>query len=420
MQEEIYCLGSFSNLVATQLEAINSSVTRRRNATKKTCLILIDRTLDFGSVMSFSSDSLLDRIQTVLPRLPDHSSDICVNMSPLCAGTVGSIAPGCLAHKGPVLEWLVNLKQKDVLLNLCQEFQNLNDIQIKYPLRNIPQLLDRQILSTYSKETMKLMEHSGFIEQVLAVTETLNSAKNSTVELAMSIEKLLLQTIAADNGTSGAINQLCQLFRCRHERKLSVEVLLCILVNLYSMVGTQFVFQRHEEETLKKEIVDALYNDRHLLKESVFRVNHEITQEKANDLGHHIISKLQALLVARNNFSKYRNVLKYEGPHQPLVYNGLLDQLLTDLTDPHKPPIPELVHKSQGLFRSGFSKLLSSSHPSDNQTFFLFIIGGVSGQETRKIIEYFKKVKKEVIVGSTCLVSPSDVLSNYLNFEKFC
>lgn len=45
-------------------------------------------------------------------------------------------------------------------------------------------------------------------QQTLGVTETLKSAMNPAVELTMSIEKLLLQTMAADNGTSGAIVQV--------------------------------------------------------------------------------------------------------------------------------------------------------------------------------------------------------------------
>ena len=46
------------------------------------------------------------------------------------------------------------------------------------------------------------------LQQTLGVTEALKSAMNPAVELTMSIEKLLLQTMAADNGTSGAITQV--------------------------------------------------------------------------------------------------------------------------------------------------------------------------------------------------------------------
>jgi hypothetical protein len=55
-----------------------------QTAANRCSLILIDRTLDLASVTSHNTDSLLDRILAVLPRLPGHTSDVAVNMSPIC------------------------------------------------------------------------------------------------------------------------------------------------------------------------------------------------------------------------------------------------------------------------------------------------------------------------------------------------
>lgn len=49
-------------------------------------------------------------------------------------------------------------------------------------------------------------------------------------------------------------------------------------------------------------------------------------------------------------------------------------------------------------------------HPMDNKIVLLFVIGGITGQETRLIIDAFKTTGKHVIVGSTRFLSPSDVL----------
>lgn len=88
MQEDIYSLGHLSGLVASQLEALPDASNRRKTAANHCSLILIDRTLDLASVTSHNSDSLLDRILAVLPRLPGHSNDVAVNMSPICSAKV--------------------------------------------------------------------------------------------------------------------------------------------------------------------------------------------------------------------------------------------------------------------------------------------------------------------------------------------
>ena len=46
--------------------------------------MFIDRTLDLATAVSHSTDTLFDKIQQVLPRLPGHKTDVKVNMSYLC------------------------------------------------------------------------------------------------------------------------------------------------------------------------------------------------------------------------------------------------------------------------------------------------------------------------------------------------
>jgi len=52
--------------------------------TEKASLLLVDGSLDLASLTSHNSDSLMDRIQQVLPRLPGHVTDLRLDMTPLC------------------------------------------------------------------------------------------------------------------------------------------------------------------------------------------------------------------------------------------------------------------------------------------------------------------------------------------------
>lgn len=56
-----------------------------QSSSSRGSLILIDRTLDLVGPSGHSFDTLADIIIQLLPRLPQHSSDVAVDMSPLCS-----------------------------------------------------------------------------------------------------------------------------------------------------------------------------------------------------------------------------------------------------------------------------------------------------------------------------------------------
>ena len=47
--------------------------------------MIVDRTLDLVTPTSHAEETLMDRILTLLPRLPGHKIDSAINMSPLSA-----------------------------------------------------------------------------------------------------------------------------------------------------------------------------------------------------------------------------------------------------------------------------------------------------------------------------------------------
>lgn len=50
----------------------------------KVSVVFVDRSLDLASVTSHNAESLLDRIQHLLPRLPGHVTDVSVDMATVC------------------------------------------------------------------------------------------------------------------------------------------------------------------------------------------------------------------------------------------------------------------------------------------------------------------------------------------------
>ncbi|XP_039288782.1 sec1 family domain-containing protein 2-like [Nilaparvata lugens] len=410
MQEDIYSMGNLSTVIGNCLENHPLTPMRRKNASQRSTLILIDRHLDIASVSKFNLDNMLDRIRASLPPLPGHSCDVAVDMTPISISKQKqSISPGCLAHPDstvPVFDWLLSGKQKDVLFNLQKEvFDTI-------PTRNTPQSFKKQISSTFSGQWDLIINKCGILQQSLAVVESLTSANNTKLEMVVSIERLLLQSIAADNNTTGALQQFVTLIKSRHERNLSIDLLLTILVHLYSLIGTDYEIYADTEMLVQTELAHAIYSDRNDLSDSVLNVIVEPDSniESIEMFTRDIFSMLRRLSSSRNDLKRYKSLLRNEGPLQPLTHFGLIEQLILDLLDSRSTFIPDLVTTSSNL-RSGFSLLKRpAKHPMDNRNIIFFVVGGLTGHETRLLTESMTAAGKNVFVGSTRLLSPFDTL----------
>ena len=103
--------------------------------------MLVDRSLDLTGPSSHPTESLADRILSLLPHCPTDSNDVCVDMGPITAGTNGAAASsdgdrkscgggariihGSLAQPGntkaqQLLKTLIQSKQK-VSLAFCHD-----------------------------------------------------------------------------------------------------------------------------------------------------------------------------------------------------------------------------------------------------------------------------------------------------------
>jgi len=432
VREDIYSLGHLSGLIANQLEILPDANNRRKTAANRCSLILIDRTLDLASVTSHNTDSLLDRILAVLPRLPGHTSDVAVNMSPICDTKVSSplgnivLAPGCLAQPSfdlcqQMLEWLVSKKQKDVLMSLHHHLTALapsgGSNQVGKLLRVTPHSIDK-LVGLFRGHTELIYQCSGLLQQALAVTQTLRSPRSSQLDTIVSIEKLLLKNLGSTKDGAGILAQVTQLVKTRRERGLLLLDILGLLIHLYSLVGTDILFPAVEQSHLLGALTQALYEDREQLQGSLPKLADSKAENDFADIAHDIINKLQHIASARKNLVRYRTLLSHHKPSQPPAFHSLFHQLMADVLDPACPDLRDLTYKSAGLkdlLKSGFSLLLNrqrQQHPLDNPQLIVFVLGGITAQEVKLIQEMVisSGQKTQVLVGSTRVLSPSDTV----------
>ncbi|CAH6888699.1 Scfd2 [Phodopus roborovskii] len=103
VREECFAVGSLSRIIATDLANYAPAKNRKKTAAGRASVVFVDRTLDLTGAVGHHGDSLVEKILSVLPQLPGHTSDVMVNMTELTAVQMVEenqtvIAPGCLAQ----------------------------------------------------------------------------------------------------------------------------------------------------------------------------------------------------------------------------------------------------------------------------------------------------------------------------------
>ncbi|CAG2202188.1 unnamed protein product [Mytilus edulis] len=106
------------------------------------------------------------------------------------------------------------------------------------------------------------------------------------------------------------------------------------------------------------------------------------------------------------------------GPSQLMP---ILKQLINVMFDPSKPELPDVELKSSGfgdLLKSGFGlfRTVSKPRPSDHPLLIIFVVGSVTSTELKQIKDLCASLKlsSQVIVGSTRLIKPEDIVTSIL------
>ncbi|KAK9498781.1 hypothetical protein O3M35_003342 [Rhynocoris fuscipes] len=421
VQEEIYCLGILSSLVGSQLQKHRSSALRAKMATSKLSLILIDRTLDLSGVMYAGKEVFLDKVKSVLPPFPGHNIDVAIDVSSICyskneKNDFTCMAPGCLHEpQSDTFDLFINKSLNEIVKELYKKLALASNNKI--PESVSINELESLILKNFTKKYEQIRIHSDAIQASLGIIETMKSSEISNLEMAEGSQKMLLQSVAAEGNTDEAMRQLKELVKLRKKRGFSFEIILTIITFFYSLIGQKYSINKTLENELQNVIENALLEDKEKfgLTKTILE---NVDESNVKEFCKKIFTKLQYLKNARSHLNKYSDIAVYEGPVLPLAYNGLIKQLICDIVDVTKPEIPDLRYKANyGLrdnFTSRFSKILnvSKSHVMDNDNILVYVIGGITAQEIKFIKNCFKAYRKNVIIGSTSIVSEVQVLNN--------
>ncbi|XP_072176928.1 sec1 family domain-containing protein 2-like [Diadema setosum] len=435
INEDIYCLGPTSRMIATELAHLTSARNRRKAATKRASILFLDRTLDLVGPTCHGRESLADKIMAVLPALNGHSCDVAVDMSDLCSN--GSkynplvLAPGCLAHPHhqpsvDLVKALITAKQKESLMDvnrrvvetITRERLPFDPAAAKIGRINAGSL--RAHLQLFKGSSSAFRNSSPLLQLGLACVHTLTSPTLSRWDDLHTSEKLMLQSSGEGNGRSIA-SLLLDLLQnpTKQTRGYTLEEAVLLILHGYSLVGDEGKGSLEKERQLQKFVSQMLTHapdNSELLRLLVGENRSEASSQRA---AKEILLKAKSISRARSHLQKFDDLLQPGSLSQPASFTPLVKQVMEAIFDPAKPDLVDIEYKSSGfrdLLKTGFRLFMNvgKPRPSDHNLLLVFMVGGITCSEVKLIKDSVSSLSPntEVIVGSTRILREPDVLGH--------
>ncbi|XP_043681338.1 sec1 family domain-containing protein 2-like isoform X1 [Vespula pensylvanica] len=444
--EDIYSIGKCSDYIAETLKNLPAAIKRRSKLNgasgSRISLILIDRTLDLCAATSHDTSSVLSRMLCILPHLPNHTNDIAVNMNPIVCGSMIDAPfteiPGCLATTDKsLIDILISKKQQAVLVTANHLLQNIltskGSPKSKISTRVSVHSLEKQMYKFQDKnEIYSTLESSKQLQIIWAIVQSLKSDKNTQIELLLSIEKLVSQNVAVSRDSSSVLTQLSNIIKTRHDRKLDTENLLALLIYVYALAGTEIHFSPAQEQLLEESLSMAVYEDIKVFNESTDITNGVYQQillllgvtddESAKEISiktaKHFITMLHDIAKKREGLRNYVSLVSDPHPSEMVQYISILEQLVKDIINPKRPKIHDLHAKSMhsSISFNLFSKSKIEHHPANNPWILIYVVGGITPEESRKVQEIISTYKTNcsITLAGSRLLNPSDIVNEIL------
>ncbi|EFX74459.1 hypothetical protein DAPPUDRAFT_307302 [Daphnia pulex] len=414
-KDEIFTVGPFSRIIGTELEALNAAKTRRKTATNKVSVILVDRLLDLASATKFSSDNLYDRFIHTLDRLHEYSSDVAINMSGKPQGDL-TTAPGCLA---PQTDWNDGWDMMDHLFheNSQQATEWFTDV-LKDSLEDSNDLKNLDDVIHQCSKDWDFIEKFTHLYQIgYGVSQIQSNDEAKRMDYLEGIRKSLVECL--DDESPSPLIQVLQLLKTRKDMNLSLDDILVLLVHLYSLAGDrrEDVLPAELEERFKSLVAEILVND--ILSDELHDfVGVPVDEIRAHRAAQRIIEQLHCISEFRSHMKRYRTLCQRRNSAMPLECVSFFQQLVEDIFDPlFGDKNPDLEHKSGSLkdfIKTGFSLFVNVRKPKpvDNPTIILYVCGGIRPDEVKLIRDLFrqKSTTHKVLIASSHFLSAYDSL----------
>lgn len=434
-REEIFTIGHTARIVGTDLDALSIARQRRKTANNKLSLVIVDRTLDLIQPSSQAGDTHMQRILSLLPKLPGHTIDSAVNMHPLCnvhPSCEWTLLPGSLSHMGSdvralkVLSALTNSSKKEALALLnsyiveAANRKNPDERQIDEDSAvSYKTILDT--IKQFGTDQEAFLDNAALLQQGLAVVESHLHPRFTLLDQLLTIEKLLLMSIG-DAQETPPFTQIFQLLKTRSSKSVTLEDILALMVHVVAIGGPE-VFTPKAEYTLKNVLSQAIVEEKDSLSEVLQNiVGEDVDEVSALKASQAIAAQLHAIAATREHLKNYRNLHSPGSDVEPASCRSLLKELVKDCLIAPQAEMVDLEYKSAGLkdfIKTGFSLFVNVSKPMprDAPLMLVLVLGGITPGEVKDIRETVTGLNTpcQVVLLSSHLAHPSDTIDRLFN-----
>lgn len=434
VREECFAVGPFSRIIAADLASYAPAKNRRKTSAGRASVVFVDRTLDLAGAVGHHGDNLVEKIISVLPQLPGHTSDVMVNMVELTALQNGEenhsmVAPGCLAQSNDTAakalwEALLNTKHKEAVMEVRRhlvEAASRENLPIKMSMGRVTPVQLMSYIQLFKNNLKALVNHCGLLQLGLATVQTLKHPQTAKWDNFLAFERLLLQSIG-ESTMSGVLHQLLPLIKPSNQRTsddYSPEELLILLIYIYSVTGESAEDKAlaATEEKVKRALAQVFCEESKLspLLQKITGCDSSanLTFHLAKVAVDELFASLRDVAGTRNLLKQFKSVYVPADQTHQAAYKPLLKQVVEEIFNPERPDPVDIEHMSSGLtdlLKTGFSMFMKVSrpHPGDHPLLILFVVGGVTVSEAKMIKDLVPSLKPgtQVIVLSTRLLKP--------------
>lgn len=427
-KEDCFSLGILSAIVANELDLSAASKQRKKTATSKVSVLLIDRNLDLSMPSLFQEETIFDKINNLLPNLNATSSDVQINLKNfLFENAYKSMVPGNLLHFSSdacqsLIEQFLLAKPKECLLEVYKKLSEVLPLSEKEKKthRINTDALKSQMKNAFKVNKKAFYENIDLIQIVSAYCQINDSKSTKSIEFEkiISYTKVLTQNIFDKNGPS-LLSRLYGIFN--EKTNYTISDLIVLLIYVYSLVGEECYDGLEEENRIKKLLIDELESDA-FLNDDRFKMDREFI----NKIGHNqdytgmierFFQNLKNLKYFRKNIKQHDKLVLKEDSKKYHEYKPLIKQVCENLAHTHKNPNDQLLDIEYrttnaggegltNLFKSFTKNYLSASvknHPLNNDLLIVYFVGGITSYEFKLIKEVFikEKIQQNVLIGSS-------------------
>ncbi|CAF1342799.1 unnamed protein product [Rotaria sordida] len=471
-REDIFILGPLSHIIAREYTQMTNIKHRRRSGENKIALLLIDRHLDLATPSSHQQDTLLAQIINILPNIRIKSSDNCYQRTiDVKIDTRALLKNSSSKYENDFNSYLfadmkrriTNEDTKSVFDNIIyskskvattEVFTHLlesliyNNLETKIKPVKVSAAAISACLEKFKQSPKVICKNYELLVISCCLMQLMDSiSQNQKMERLIGLEKILVQALTTNAGPSpfSIILQTLKedLMKSEEQRQLKLIDYVILLVHIYSLAGNDVFYGKEEKDRTHKLIGKEILNDSSFtnsLRETMNTLGYSLEIEHILDI---IYQKLDLLLSYKRRY-KYLNSLIVHGyDEQPNYRQSLLKQIfdlfkrhgssgssspslssrLTGSTNVSTTQQEQLMHDIEHIPFDGFTDFFKSAArgffgdtkpnliSNDYSTIVIFIVGGITSHEIQLVQEYSQQIKKQIIIGSSGIMKPEDVLS---------